>query len=66
MDKGFTLNSRPAEAAEISWTWQEYLDEMARLREEMQRGRREIELMQMDTTASIAEINALISRIGCR
>ncbi len=66
MDKGLTLQPPAAEAAEVSRTWQKYLDEMGRLREQLQHGRREIELMQMDTAARFAEINTLLSRIGSR
>ena len=66
MDKGLTLQPPAAEAAEVSRTWQKCLDEMAHLREQLQHGRREIELMQMDTTTRFAEINTLLSRLGSR
>jgi len=66
MDKGLTLQPPASEAAEVSRTWQEYLDEMAHLREQMQHGRREIELMQMDNTALFSEIKSMLTRIGSR
>ncbi len=66
MDKSLTLQPPATEAAEVSRTWQGYLDEMAHLREQLQHGRREIELMQMDNSARLDEIRALLSRIGSR
>jgi len=66
MDKGLTLQPPASEAAEVSRTWQEYLDEMAHLREQMQRGRREIELMQLGNTAILDDIKSMLTRIGSR
>jgi hypothetical protein len=66
VDKSLTLQIPAAEAAEISRTWQEYLNEMAQLREKIQNGRREIEVMQTDNTAMLGEIKTMLSRIESR
>ncbi len=66
MDKSSTLQIPAAEAAEISQTWQQYLNEMAQLREKIQRGRHEIEVMQSNNTAMLGEIKTILSRLESR
>jgi hypothetical protein len=64
MDKGLTLQPPTSQAAEVSRTWQGYLDEMASLREQMERGRREIDLMQKENSVTLNEIKTLVARLG--